>query len=139
MSKAEDNAADATVNVGRGLLLRVFGHKDPQLLPPAVAKVIANPADSDYLAALRVAIRDVLENNAQVLAEVREILAEAKPAVTSGKQEARVDGGGVAEDITAGGDVSSTHTVSKVTGPRITAGRDAYYSEHDMTITRNAD
>jgi hypothetical protein len=77
LAKVEDGAADATAGFGRRLLQRIFGRqKDGEPLPPVLTKVIANPGDPDYLGTLRVAIRDVLENDARMLAEVREILSE---------------------------------------------------------------
>jgi hypothetical protein len=141
LSKAEDSAADATVGFGRRLLQRIFGrNKDTEPLPPVLAKVAANPGDLDYLGTLRATIRDALENDAQMLAEVREILAEAKPTVTAGPQSAQADHGGIAQNIVAGGSVTASHTVSNVTnGPIISAGRDASYSQGNMTIYRTAD
>jgi len=137
LSKAEDSAADATVGFGRKLLQRIFGRKnDGDSVPPVLAKVIANPADPDYLGALRATIREALENEPQMLAEVREILAQAKPTVTAGPQRARADNGGIAQNIVAGGNVDASHVVTNVThsGPSISAGRDVYHAKGDMTI-----
>jgi hypothetical protein len=146
LAKAEDNAADATVGFGRKLLQRIFGRKnDSEPLPPVLAKVVANPGDQDYLGALRASIRDALEtdaldNGAQMLAEVREILAQAKSAVTAGPQSAQADHGGIAQNIVAGGNVNTSHTINNVaSGPIISAGRDVSYSEGDMTINRRGD
>ncbi len=119
LAKTEDSAADATVGCGRKLLQRIFGRSSGgEPLPPVLAKVAANPGDPDYLGSLRAAIRDGLEGDAQLLAEVREILAQARPAGTAG----------VAQNIVAGGSVTA--------GPSISAGRDVSYSEGDMTIFR---
>jgi hypothetical protein len=138
LAKVEDSAADATVGFGRRLLQRVFGRRrDGDPLPPVLAKVVANPGDPDYLAALRAAVRDELGDSAPLLAEVREILAQAGPAVTSGQQEARAGDGGVAQNITAGGNVTAAPTIYN--GPHISAGRDVAYSEGDMTIHRRGD
>jgi hypothetical protein len=141
LAKVQDDAADATVGFGRRLLQRVFGwRKDGEPLPPVLEKVVANPGDPDYLGALRATIRDALEKDAQMLAEVREILAQAGSAVTAGPQSARADHGGIAQNIVASGNVDSTHTANNLTnGPSISAGRDVNYSEGDMTINRGAD
>lgn len=141
LAKAEGDAADATVGFGRRLLQRIFGRKgDGEPLPPVLAKVVANPDDPDYLGTLRAAIRDELENDAQMLAEVREILAEAKPTVTVGPQRAEADHGGIAQNIVADGNVNASHSVNNViNGPVIEAGRDVSYSQGDMTIYRTAD
>ena len=141
LAKVQDDTADATVGFGRRLLQRIFGRrKDGEPLPPVLAKVVANPGDPDYLGTLRAAIREALESDAQMLAEVREILAQAKSAVTVGPQSAQADHGGIAQNIAAGGNVNASHTVNNVTnGPTISAGRDANYSQGDMTVYRTAD
>lgn len=138
LAKAEDGAADATVGLGRRLLQRIFGRRqDSDPLPPVLAKVIANPGDPDYLGTLRATIRDALESDAQMLAEVREILAQAKPTVTVGPQSAQADHGSIAQNIAAGGNVTTSHTINN--GPNISAGRDVSYAEGDMTIYRRPD
>jgi len=132
LAKVEDDAADATAGFGRRLLQRVFGRrKGGEPLPPVLAKVAANPDDADYLGTLRATIRDALEGDARMLAEVREILAQARPAMTVGPQSAQADHGGIAQNIAAGGNV--------INGPSISAGRDVSYSEGNMTVYRRAD
>jgi hypothetical protein len=132
LAKAEDGAADATAGFGRRLLRRLFRrNEDGEPLPPVLAKVVANPDDPDYLGTLRATIRDALESDAQMLAEIREILAQARTTVTPGPQSARAGHGGIAQNIAAGGNVTN--------GPTISAGRDVSYSEGDMTIYRAAD
>jgi hypothetical protein len=138
LSKVQDDAADATVGFGRRLLQRIFGRKrQGEPLPPVLAKVAANPGDQDYLGSLRAAIREALEGDAQMLAEVREILAQARPDVTVGRQSARADHGSIAENNVAGGNISTSHTINN--GPNISAGRDVAYSERDMTVHRRGD
>jgi hypothetical protein len=146
LAKAQDDAADATVGFGRRLLQRIFGSKpEGEALPPVLARVAAHPDDPDYLGSLRATIRDVLEGDAQMLAEVREILAQAKPTVISGSQTATADGGGIAQNVMAAGNVSASHTINNTTsnvnnnGPNISAGRDINYANRDMTINRRAD
>jgi len=141
LAKAENDAADATVGFGRRLLQRVFGRgTGGEPLPLVLAKVAASPEDPDYLGMLRAAIRDALESDAQMLAEVREILVQARPVVTGGSQSAQADHGGIAQNIVAGGNVDASHTVNNVTsGFTIWAGRDVNYSQGDMTVNRAAD
>jgi hypothetical protein len=81
LGKVEDGAADFTVNFGRWLVQRIFQRrKNDDSLPPALAGVAEHPGDPDYLATLSAAIRSALESDAQMLAEVQEILAKAKVA-----------------------------------------------------------
>jgi hypothetical protein len=142
LAKAQDEAAEATVGFGCRLLQRIFGRKpEGEALPPVLARVAAHPGDPDYLGSLRATIRDALEGDTQMLAEVREILAQAKSTVTSGPQIASAGDGGVAQNVTAGGNVSASHTInntSNVTnsGPNLSAGRDIHYANRDMTIYR---
>jgi hypothetical protein len=139
LAKVQDDAADGTVGLGRRLLQKIFGRKQAdEPLPTVLAKVIDNPGDSDYEGALRVAIREALDGNAQMLAEVREIIAQAKPDVTVGSQSASAGAGGIAQNITATGEVNASHTIHN-SGPVLNAGRDAHYAERDMTINRKAD
>lgn len=104
LAKVRDDTADATVGLGRRLLQLIFGRRhDGEPLPVVLVDVIEDPGDADYLGALRTAIRKALEANPAMLAEVREILAQARPNVT-GNQRARADRGGVAQNVTAGRD-----------------------------------
>lgn len=76
--KARDEAADATVGLDRRLLQRVFGQKKPEEpLPTPLATFVAAPDDPDVLGAVRLAIRQSLETDAVMLAEVRQLLAGA--------------------------------------------------------------
>jgi hypothetical protein len=82
LAKVRDDAADATVGAGRKVLQRVFGRRrDGEPLPAPLAAVVADPGDNDALGMLRYAIRQALEADTAMLAEVREILA-AVPSAT---------------------------------------------------------
>jgi hypothetical protein len=62
-----------------------------------------------------------------------------QPVMTVGPQSAHADHGGIAQNIVAGGGVTTSHTIKNVTnGPSITAGRDVSYSQGDLTIYRTA-
>jgi hypothetical protein len=108
LAQTQDDADDATVGFGRRLLQRIFGRKEVgEPLPPVLAKVVTNLGDLDYLGTLRATIRDALERDAQMLAGVREILAQAKSTVIIDWQGARADRSGVAQGIVADGSVNA--------------------------------
>lgn len=82
LTRVRDEAADATVSVGRRLLQRVFGrraHGEP--LPALLVEVMNAPDDNDALGALRLAIRKELEADPKMLADVRQILAASQATV----------------------------------------------------------
>jgi hypothetical protein len=79
LAKARDEAADATVGLGRRLLQKVFGHQDePAPLPTALADLAADPRDGDALAACRMAVRKALLADPALAEEVRSMLARAE-------------------------------------------------------------
>jgi hypothetical protein len=78
LARARDEAADATIGLGRRLLQKIFGHRneaDP--LPEPLADLAADPGDGDALAAVRLAVRKALEADQALAAEVREMLTGA--------------------------------------------------------------
>ena len=78
LAKVRDDAADATVGLGRRLLQRVFGSRREGEPPPEpLGALIADPEDDDALAAVRLAIRRALTDDASLQAEVRSMLAGA--------------------------------------------------------------
>jgi hypothetical protein len=81
LAKANDRAADATVGLGRRLLQRIFGTRAAEEVPQPIADLAADPADPDLQAALRVAIRTLLAEDADLADDLRGLLAGA-PAVT---------------------------------------------------------
>ncbi|WP_061290913.1 hypothetical protein [Herbidospora cretacea] len=95
LARANDDAADATVGWGRGLLRRIFGTA-PEETPEAVAELAADPDDPDLQAALRVQIRRLLSTDPELAADVRAMLDQARaqgPAVTaSGDRSVAVGG-----------------------------------------------
>jgi hypothetical protein len=111
LAKAKDDLADATVGAGRRVLQRIFGRRpEGGELPAVLVEVIENPGDDDYLGALRLAVRKALQaGDAQLLADVREILAAARPDVT------------VTQNISAGRD-------AYVAGRDMTITRNAKYA-----------
>lgn len=88
LAKVRDDAADATVGVGRRLLQRVFGHRAAdEPLPETLAVLAANPGDADALGMVRWAMRQALEADAAMLEEVKSMLASAQGGIV--KQNVR--------------------------------------------------
>ena len=83
LAKVRDDAADATVGLGRRLLQRVFGTGKRRQLPEPVQNVITDPQDSDALAALRLAVRKALAADQVLAADVRTLLSEAGVTVAA--------------------------------------------------------
>jgi hypothetical protein len=87
LAKANDLAADATVGLGRGILQRVFGTRSAGDVPQPVADLAADPGDADLQAALRVAIRRILAENAELAADLRGMLADAAAVTVTASGE----------------------------------------------------
>ena len=82
LEKTKDDLADGTVGLGKRLLQMIFRwKKNDEQLPDIVVEAVENPDDNVVRGMLEYTIRKALENDAQVLAEVREILAGAAPRV----------------------------------------------------------
>ena len=78
LAKVRDEAADATVGLGRRLLQRVFGNRgEGEPLPGPLADLAADPGDADALAAVRLEIRKALAADPVLAAEVGSMLAGA--------------------------------------------------------------
>ena len=84
LNKAQDDAAEATIGLGRRVLQRIFGtRKAGEPLPEPVVDAVANPHDEDAVAALRLAIRKALAADSQLRADVEGMLATAGVTVTA--------------------------------------------------------
>jgi hypothetical protein len=78
LAKVRDEAADATVGLGRRVLQRIFGSRgEGEELPEPLADLVADPYDADALAAARMAIKKALAADPVLEAEVRSLLAGA--------------------------------------------------------------
>jgi hypothetical protein len=76
LARARDDAADATVGLGRRLLQRVFGtREDDEPLPGQLADLASSPADEDALATLRLAIRWAVAIDPVLETDLRAMLA----------------------------------------------------------------
>jgi hypothetical protein len=81
LARVRDEAADATVGLGRRLLQKVFGRRrDGEPLPGPLADLVADPGDPDALAAVRLAVRKALATDPVLAGEVRSMLAGAPGA-----------------------------------------------------------
>jgi hypothetical protein len=88
LAKVQDDAADATVGLGRRLLQRVFGHRAAdEPLPAPLAALAANPDDADALGLVRWAMRQALEVDAAMLEEVKSMLTSTRSVIV--KQNVR--------------------------------------------------
>ncbi len=101
LAKVQDDAADATVGVGRRFLQRVFGHRrEDEPLPEPVAELVEFPDDADVLGALRRAIRRQLEADPEMLADCRTILVNAPQTTVTQHIKAGRDAYVAARDMT---------------------------------------
>ena len=101
--RVRDEAADATVGLGRRLLQRVFGSRpEGEPLPNPLAALVVDSLDGDALAAVRLAIRQALATDPLLEAEVRSMLT---------------NGAGISQSVRAGRDA-------------YTAGRDQTIVNH---------
>lgn len=101
LSKVRDDAADATVGVGRRLLQRVFGRRaEDEPLPAPLAALVTAAGDADALGMVRWTIRQALEADAAMLQEVRLMLASAEGAIVRQNVRAGRDAYVAGRDIT---------------------------------------
>jgi hypothetical protein len=106
--KAKDQAADATVGLGRRVLQRVFGVRAVGEVPQSVADLAGDPHDADLQAALRVAIRKVLDADAVLAADVRGMLAGAAAVTVTASGERSIAAHSVTGIASTGDDASIT-------------------------------
>jgi hypothetical protein len=101
LAKVRDDAADATVGVGRRLLQRIFGHRPAdEPLPTPLAALAADPDDADALGMVRWAMRQALEADAAMLEEIKSVVASAQGAVVTQKVRAGRDAYVAGRDMT---------------------------------------
>jgi hypothetical protein len=83
LAKANNQAADATVGLGRRMLQRIFGTRAVGEAPQPVFDLAADPDDPDLQEALRVAICKMLATDAELKGDLRGMLAGAAVTVTA--------------------------------------------------------
>ncbi|MGW5341950.1 hypothetical protein [Streptomyces sp. NPDC004050] len=84
LTRVRDQAADATVSLGREILQR-FARRNRrrQELESAVRDVAEDPQDADFQAALRGQLRRILEGDPELAAELAALLAQSGVRVTA--------------------------------------------------------
>lgn len=86
LAEARDDAADATVRLGRLLLRRVFGARSPEApLPKPLAALIAAPDDPDALAALQRALGVELSASPVLAGDLRQQIQAGRDAYVARK------------------------------------------------------
>ncbi|MDT0454169.1 hypothetical protein RM550_00255 [Streptomyces sp. DSM 41527] len=93
LSRAEDQAADATVRLGQRLLDRIL-RRTPDRAPieTAVTDLAAAAGDPDALAALRLRLRSVLGQDPSLVAELAALLPAPPAARADGARGVAVSG-----------------------------------------------
>jgi hypothetical protein len=109
ITKAEDQAADGTVRLGRRILasLRVRERARPAL-DNAIRDLARNPGDGDALAALRMQIRNLLASDPELVQQVRSLLGDSVDFGVNNSQVSVEQNSGI---ISTG-----SHAVNKVVG-----------------------
>jgi hypothetical protein len=108
LAKANDQAASATVGLGRRILQRVFGTRAAGDVPAPVADLAASPDDADLQAALRVAIRKALEADAALADDLRGLLAAAPGVTVTASGERSIAAQSITGIASTGDDASIT-------------------------------
>jgi hypothetical protein len=109
LARARDEAADATVSLGRRMAQRIFGVRgERDELPEALLDVVTDPADPDAVAALRLQVRKMLAADPQLVADMREMLATTRVKV-SARGERSVAAQVINAPVTTGNDSPIRH------------------------------
>jgi hypothetical protein len=108
LARANDQAADATVGLGRRMLRRVFGTRAAGDVPQPVADLAADPGDPDLQAALRVAIRGLLAADAELAGDLRGMLAGAAAVTVTASGERSIAAQSITGVASTGDDASVT-------------------------------
>lgn len=109
ITKAEDQAADGTVRLGRRILASLRGRERAlPALDSAIRDLAGNPGDGDALAALRVQIRNLLASDPELVQQVKSILGDSSDFGVHNSQVSVGQNDGI---ISTG-----SHAVNKVVG-----------------------
>lgn len=110
LTRAEDEAAGATVRLGQRLLDRLRGRSpEPEAIDAAVTDLAETDGDPDAVAALRLRIRQALTASPELLAELAELLP--RTPVEAGGAGGVAVGGSVTGIVSTGPD--ATNIVSR--------------------------
>ncbi|MBE1564191.1 hypothetical protein [Nonomuraea africana] len=81
LGRVQEDAADATVQWGRKILQRFFGAEPEQAeVPRELERLIRDPDNADFQAALRVYLAEQLQEDPQLADDVRDMLEQAETA-----------------------------------------------------------
>ena len=84
LARTQEQAADATIEWGRRVALRVFGaREDSEPLPEVLADVVDDPGDPDGVAALRKTIRKALAADPEFTTELAALARAMKAEMTN--------------------------------------------------------
>ena len=84
LTQVRDDSADATVRVGRRLLQRIYGSTpEGAPLPRQLSIIVDFPDDADRIAMLQVALRDRLETDPAMAADVQKLLTDVPPNIST--------------------------------------------------------
>jgi hypothetical protein len=99
LARTQEEAANATVELGRRMAQRIFGPRaEGEQLPEAVADMVADPDDPDAEAVLRRAVRKALLADETLVADLRALLARAPADVRIGDGSQAVVGSVIGGD-----------------------------------------
>ena len=108
LAKANDQAADATVGLGRRILQRIFGTRAVGDVPQPVSDLAADPYDPDLQAALRVALRRMLAADAELAGDLRGMLAETAAVTVTASGERSIAAQSITGVASTGDDATVT-------------------------------
>ncbi len=84
LAQVRDDAAEATVGLGRRLAQRIFGtRRGGEPLPEPLADLISDSDDEDAVAAMRLAVRKAIAADPQLRADIASLLAESSVTITA--------------------------------------------------------
>lgn len=111
LTRAEDEAAEASVRLGQRLLARILRRAaDPSSVEAAVGDLVAAPGDGDAVGALRLQIRKALAGDAELVAELAALL----PARAQASGERATAVAGDVNISTAGPDSPAAWSINEV-------------------------
>ncbi|MFE0424937.1 hypothetical protein [Streptomyces sp. NPDC058953] len=85
VTRTTDLAADSTVSLGQRVVQRLWSREDSRAgLEQAIEEVAENPQDEDAQAALRIQVRRILREDAELAAELAQVVPATRNLTASG-------------------------------------------------------
>jgi hypothetical protein len=106
LAKANDQAADATVRLGRQMLQRIFGKKAAREVPQPVADLADDPVDPSLRVALRAAIRKAFTEDEGLVGDLRSMLPGAAAVTVTASGERSIAAHTITGVASAGDDAT---------------------------------